>query len=234
MNITSQDTVSTTVVSDEALFATTVTLHKEYFEVATRACNSLHRHDNEGALGLVLPLQAQLRTNFGRTQVESKLKCTLADVFITSTLFETQFLDGDIHELNILLGLTHFEGGLAENFIRPFANKVSTNLESFANFVDVLERPELNGFPDFSLNSFSNGCFQKLLIKINQNFRITLAFQNKTVDLSLEFPESLKHIVITHDEFLSQYFVTHEASFFPRRNYGCVVIAKNLQKIKSF
>ncbi len=166
------DNASTTVVGTETLLAITATPHTEHEEAATRTGNDIHSHGHVCSLGLILILQTQLRTNFSRTQVESELKCTLADICIASTLLETQLSNGDIDEFDVLFVNAYHEGGFAEDVICPVADIISASLEGLADFFDVLERAEFDcfpGFPDMFL-SFFNHLPTKKFLELSQEF----------------------------------------------------------------
>ena len=138
MIATTLDVVRAAVVavqppSDIAAFDT------EHPEAAIRARYGFHSHSEPLDLGLILVLQAQLRTNLVGTKLQAQLTCPYADVCVRRTVFEAEFGHRDVNKVNLCFLARHRKGWLTEDVVAPVADAHSRLLDSFA---EIVGRPE--------------------------------------------------------------------------------------------
>ena len=114
--------------------------HAEHAPVAARDSNPLHGDNDPLAVGLVLILQAQIRTNFRRAELEAALLGRLADLAVFGSVREAELSHRDLDQVQLRLLRSYDELGFAENVAGPVADFEPAILERLA---EIVRRPEL-------------------------------------------------------------------------------------------
>ena len=121
----------------------------EGVQKALRIANGFHSDDQPLILGLVQVLQAQLGTNFRRTQLETQLLTTSADLSETRIAFETEIFDGHSDEVDFrrLCGSGEFR--FPENVASPVTESEIVVSDGLAELVSGFEAgAEFDRFPN--------------------------------------------------------------------------------------
>ncbi len=167
--------------------------HAEQLEAANRAGNRLHGNDKPFAVGLILVLQTQLRTNLSGAEIQTELLGSGVDLFTSGSVLEAELSDAgdDQIQFNLLGGRR--ESGLAENVVGVVADAESVVLEELTEVVGGLEtvRAEPDGLPSRPITV--NGFDHQLARQETTNTVIATQFVKHRLNLS-ESP-----IIVLHD-----------------------------------
>jgi len=126
---------------------------EEHLEVADRIGDWLHRNDEPLTTGLVLVLQAQLRTDLIRTECQTKLDSSVVDLLASGAVLEAEFSNRDVDEVELHLYFAHRERRLAQDVVRPVADSEPRLLDGSAEVVSGSETDaELHSLPDRKLS----------------------------------------------------------------------------------
>jgi len=130
------EAVGMAVVAIQPQLAVVEPLDVEHPEAADRAGDGLHRNEEPLTIRLVRRvLQAQLRTDFVRTQIESKLLSAPIDVGTLGATLETELGQRDDRQINFHFLGAGQESGLAEDIIAPIADLAISLPQSNAKIV---------------------------------------------------------------------------------------------------
>lgn len=116
---------------------TTIVYDTEHEEEAARVSDRLHRNGKPLTFRLVLVLQTQLRTDFVRTQIVTKLLDPRADGTELCAVLETEFCGRCHTEFKSDWNRACREGGLAEDVIATVADFATSRLESLPETIGI-------------------------------------------------------------------------------------------------
>jgi hypothetical protein len=123
----------------------------EHARATARVSDRFHADEHPLVQGLILVLQTQLRTDFGRAELETELDRPLVDLATGGTIREAELRDRDVDEIEFEFDLLDRrpEGGLSEDVVRVVADLSARLLDGLAELISTREtRAELDGLPD--------------------------------------------------------------------------------------
>jgi len=135
-----------------------IVFHAEHVEAAARMANRLHADKDPLAVGLVLILQTQLRSDFCWAELQTELFGAGADLVAPSAILETKFSDSDLNQVNFHLSCGHHEFRLSDDVVAPVSDAHPGILDRPAETFGVLDAAELDGFPDFKCSNRLGSC----------------------------------------------------------------------------
>src|SRR3989338_9348795 len=184
--------------------------HKEQPKSATRARNRIHGDDKLLFFRLIFILQPQLRSDFGRAQIQPKLIGPTVDSRTSSPIFEAKLVNRFDHQINLDFLDSHCESGIAENAIGLATDFVSAVPEGLAEVIgclkasakiDSLEGLEIDLRTSQFGRAYSYDCTHRFLLYLNSTnfFRLTVTLAVIARKYRIIYFSSIKSVSFGYD-----------------------------------
>lgn len=130
-----------------------IPLHAEQQEKAIRGGNRLHGDDEPLAVGLILVLQTQLRTDLSGAEIKAELLGSSVDLLAGGSILEAQLGDADDNQIQLDFLGGRRESGFTEDVVGVATDAESVVPESLAEVVGGPEsiRAKIDGLENLEL-----------------------------------------------------------------------------------
>src|SRR3989338_4392375 len=186
--------------------------HIEQPKSATRARNRIHGDDKPLFFRLIFILQPQLRSDFGRAQIQPKLIGPTVDSLTSSPIFEAKLVNRFDRQINLDFLDSHCEceSVIAENAIGLATDFVSAVPEGLAEVIGCLKASaKIDSLEDLEIDlrtsqfgrAYSDDCTHRFLLYLNSTnfFRLTVTLAVIARKYRIIYFSSIKSVSFGYD-----------------------------------